>query len=162
MIGRMQVKVLGLDKFVSSLTNVKNSITPEMLSTMEDAAKETQSIMRDNIPTRTGSLAASVDYEIEDQGSTLVASIGPNDNDFGGRAVGGSVELGLGPGQAFPPAQEIADRYGLALGVGFLVARAIYEKGSGGVFYGEKTLNIVQPVFAERGISALLRIAGRF
>lgn len=162
MFGGASVSIKGLPGLVAALKNMANTSTAEMMNSMEESAQEAQEIMRSNIPSRTGSLSSAVSYEVRNEGSKVVAYVGPDDGNFGGRSVGRAVELGLGSGQAFPPASAIADRYGLSLGVGFLVARAIFQKGSGGVFYGEKTYDMVEGLFAQRGISTLLQIANKF
>lgn len=162
MLGGTHIEIKGLPGLVNALRNMARTSTAEMMNSMEDSAMEASEIMRSNIPTRTGSLANAVSYDVRNEGSKVTAYVGPDDGNFGGRSVGRAVELGLGSGQAFPPAQEIADRYGLSLGVGFLVARAIHEKGSGGVFYGQKTYDMVQGVFAQRGIATLYSIASKF
>jgi hypothetical protein len=161
-MGGFNIQMKGINELVSALKAMSGRITPAMYETLQEAADEAKSIMQEGINSRTGSLRDSIDYDIRDEGNKISAYVGPNDSSFSGRPVGRATELGRSPGGGFPNWYDIANRYGVSLGVGYLIAKSIYEKGSSGLFYGQKAEDIVKGTFLERGISAIRTITSTF
>lgn len=162
MMGKLDIKIQGVDEIFNSLMNVASSIPGEMAALLETSANEAQDMMRSNVSSKTGSLSRSISYQIEGTGMEMRATIGPNDGEFGGRPVGRSTELGRVPGGGFPNWYEIANRYGVSIGVGFLIAKKIHEQGSNGIYYGRKTMDTMEGLFMQRGIETLYAIASRY
>lgn len=162
MLGKLDIKIDGVQEFVNSLMSVGAIIPEEMAALMESSAQEAEDMMRNNISSKTGSLASSIDHVIEGSGNQMKATIGPNDGNFGGRKVGIGAEMGKLAGKGFPNWFDISNRYGVSLGVGFLIAKKIHEEGSSGIYYGRKTMDVMEAVFSERGIQMLYQVASRY
>ena len=152
----------GIEEVANGLSRISTEIQPEILSMMERASQETAQLMKNNIPSQSGSLAESINYDLKVMGNTIESEIGPNDNAFGGRPVGRAVELGRSPGGGFPNWFDIAARYGVSLNVAFLMAKKIQEQGTTGVKFVERTFGRISSLFMQYGLEVVYRVANRF
>lgn len=156
------IDLKGDKEIQQALLRMAESVSFEMLTALKNAAEETKDTMGENIPTRTGSLKSSLSIDFIDEGSKITAHIGPDDANFEGRAVGRATELGRKAGGGFPNWNDIANRYGVSLGVAYAIAKKIQADGSSGLFYAEKSVLTIQPMFMERGMQAVRRITSKF
>lgn len=162
MPGATRIEIKGDEAIVRGLNKMASSVMVELIQSMEDAAKETEQEMKSNIPNRSGSLERSIGYDIDTSNGSVVAHIGPDDSQFEGRTVGRATELGRQSGGGFPNWNDIANRYGVSLGVAYAIAKKIHREGSRGLFYAEKSLASLQGRFLQHGIQAVRAIAGKF
>jgi hypothetical protein len=163
MIGDYCIEIKGDREAALAMERMAQSVEPNRLWAMQEAAKETVAIMKDLVPVRTGSLASSIDYDLRLTGDDVTAEIGPNDA-YWGRPVGRAVELGRLPKTGhFPNWFDIAVRYGLSTAVAYKAAKTIFERGTlPGLRFVQKTLEIIKAPFLEIGIAAAEKIAGEW